>query len=186
VINLLSDASHPCQALADLLTIQQHFGKLEGIEVAYIGDFNNVARSLAIGAAMAGMSVRIGCPPGYAPSAADVDRIRAAGAEPLVTHRADEAAEGVDVIYADVWASMGQESESDARKLAFEGFTIDEALMARAASYAVFLHCLPAHRGQEVAASVCDGPQSRIWQLAENRMHAQRGLLVWLLGQTAS
>jgi ornithine carbamoyltransferase len=184
VVNLLSDHEHPCQALADLLTIRQHFGSLAGRTVAYIGDFNNVARSLAIGAALTGMAVRIGCPPGHAPSPHDIDRVRA-GAEMLVTHRPEEAAEGADVIYADVWASMGQESEAAARKLAFEGFTIDDALMARANAGAVFLHCLPAHRGEEVSASVCDGPQSLIWPLAENRMHAQRGLLVWLLGQGA-
>jgi ornithine carbamoyltransferase len=151
--------------------------------VAYVGDFNNVARSLAIGAAMMGMHVRIGCPPGHAPSPADVDRIHAAGSELFVTHRADEVAVGADVVYADVWASMGQESEAATRKLAFEGFTIDDALMERARPDAVFLHCLPAHRGEEVSASVCDGPQSLIWELAENRMHAQRGLLVWLLEQ---
>jgi ornithine carbamoyltransferase len=181
VVNLLSDHEHPCQALADLLTIRQQFGSFDGRTVAYIGDFNNVARSLALGAAAVGMALRIATPPGRAPTAHDVDRVRGAGAEMLVTHRPEEAADGADVIYADVWASMGQEAEAAARKLEFEGFTIDDALMARAADDAVFLHCLPAHRGEEVAASVCDGPQSRIWQLAENRMHAQRGLLVWLL-----
>ena len=183
VVNLLSDDAHPCQALADLLTIRQRFGSFAGRTVAYVGDFNNVARSLAIGAALVGLSVRVACPAGHGPSAADLDRIRVAGVELLVTHRPEEAADGADVVYADVWASMGQEAEAAARKLAFEGFTVDDALMARAASDAVFLHCLPAHRGDEVAASVCDGPQSLIWQLAENRMHAQRGLLVWLLQQ---
>lgn len=186
VVNLLSDDGHPCQALADLLTIRQHFGTLAGRTVAYIGDFNNVARSLALGAAMGGMHVRVACPPGHAPSPADLDRVRAAGADIFVTHRPDEVAAGADVIYADVWASMGQEAEAAARKRAFEGFTIDDALMARAAPTAIFLHCLPAHRGEEVSASVCDGRQSRIWQLAENRMHAQRGLLVWLLQQAGA
>ena len=182
VVNLLSDSGHPCQALADLLTIEQVFGKLTGIDVAYIGDFNNVARSLAIGCAMSGMGIRLGCPAGYGPSDADVDRIRAAGAEPLVTHRAEEAVAGAHVVYTDVWASMGQETEAAQRRQAFEGFTIDGTLMAGAAPDAAFLHCLPAHRGEEVAGEVVDGPRSVVWQQAENRLHSYRGLLLFLLG----
>jgi ornithine carbamoyltransferase len=182
VVNLLSDESHPCQALADLLTIREHFGKLEGIEIAYIGDFNNVARSLALAAAMTGMGIRLACPPGHGPTAADVDRIRLAGVEPVVTTHASEAASAADVVYTDVWTSMGQEAESEARRRAFEGFSVDAAVLAAAASHAVFLHCLPAHRGEEVAADVVDGPQSLVFAQAENRLHAFRGLLLWLLG----
>jgi ornithine carbamoyltransferase len=181
VVNLLSDQAHPCQALADLLTIRQRLDKLEGRTVAYVGDFNNVARSLAIAATMAGMHVRVASPPAYGPSPADVDRLRGLGTEPAVTTRPAEAAEGADVVYTDVWASMGQEGEAEARGRAFEGFTVDAEVMAAAADHAVFLHCLPAHRGQEVAAAVVDGPRSAVWQQAANRMHAQRGLLLWLL-----
>ena len=183
VVNLLSDEGHPCQALADLLTLQQHFGKLDGLEVAFVGDFNNVARSLAIAAAMVGVGVRVACPPDHAPSADDLDRIRLAGAEPFVTSRPNEAVDGVDAVYTDVWTSMGQEGESDTRRRAFEGFTVGSTLMRAAPSHAVFLHCLPAHRGEEVSAEVVDGPQSIVWQQAENRLHAFRGLLLWLLGQ---
>jgi ornithine carbamoyltransferase len=181
VINLLSDDAHPCQALADLLTIRNHFGKLEGIDVAYIGDFNNVARSLSIAAAMSGMGIRLACPAGHGPNDADIDRIRLPGAEPLVTTRAQEAAAGADVVYTDVWTSMGQEAESAARRRAFEGFSVDAAVLGAAASHAVFLHCLPAHRGEEVAAVVVDGPQSLVFPQAENRLHAFRGLLLFLL-----
>jgi ornithine carbamoyltransferase len=181
VVNLLSDEGHPCQALADLLTLQQHFGKLNGLELAYVGDFNNVARSLAVGAAMAGVGVRLACPPGHGPSAEDVDRIRLAGAEPSLTSRPADAVAGADAVYTDVWTSMGHETESEARRRAFEGFTVDASLMQRAASHAVFLHCLPAHRGEEVAADVVDGQQSLAWQQAENRLHAFRGLLRWLV-----
>ena len=180
VVNLLSDDAHPCQALADLLTMRGHFTDLAGRTVAYVGDFNNVARSLALGAARTGMHVRIATPAGYGPSPGDVDRIRAAGADPAVTTHPDEAVAGADAVYTDVWASMGQEGEAEARKRAFEGFTIDDRLMAVAGAKALFLHCLPAHRGEEAAGSVVDGPQSVVWEQAENRMHAQRGLLLWL------
>jgi ornithine carbamoyltransferase len=183
VVNLLSDASHPCQALADLLTLRQRLDKLEGRTIAYLGDFNNVARSLSIGAALTRMAIRLGCPPQFGPTDADLDHLRALGADVFVTTRAEEAADGADAVYTDVWTSMGQEAESEARRLAFEGFTVDERVMARAAQDVVFLHCLPAHRGEEVAASVVDGPRSAVWQQAENRMHAQRGLLLWLLGE---
>ena len=184
VVNLLSDDGHPCQALADLLTLQQRFDRTDGLTVAYIGDFNNVARSLAIGLAMCGSRIHLACPAGYGPTPEDVDRIRIAGVEPLVTTRPDEAARGVDAIYADVWASMGQESEADDRRRAFEGFTIDDRLMNLAAERAVFLHCLPAHRGEEVAAEVVDGARSAVWDQAENRLHAYRGLLLFLLDES--
>ena len=182
VVNLLSDDSHPCQAVADLLTLHQHFGKLEGLEIAYVGDFNNVSRSLALAGAMTGMGVRLACPPGYGPSDADLDRLRLLGLDPVVTNRPHEAVDGADAVYTDVWTSMGQEEESKARQQAFEGFMVDADLMTSAASHAVFLHCLPAHRGEEVAADVVDGRQSVVWQQAENRLHAVRGLFLWLFG----
>ena len=180
VVNLLSDDSHPCQAVADLLTLHQHFGKLEGLEIAYVGDFNNVSRSLALAGAMTGMGVRLACPPGYGPSDEDLDRLRLLGLEPVVTNRPHEAVDGADAVYTDVWTSMGQEEESQKRQQAFEGFMVDADLMTSAAGHAVFLHCLPAHRGEEVAGDVVDGRQSVVWQQAENRLHAVRGLFLWL------
>lgn len=186
VVNLLSDAAHPMQALADLLTIRQELGRLEGVTVAYVGDANNVARSLALAVARTGGQVRIGAPSGYGFPDADVDRIRAAGIEPFLTDRPDEAVKGADVVYTDVWTSMGQEAEAAARRRAFEGFTVDDRLLGGAAEHAVVLHCLPAHRGEEVSASVVDGPRSRVWAQAANRMHAARGLLWWLLEQAGA
>jgi ornithine carbamoyltransferase len=182
VVNLLSDHSHPCQAVADLLTLHQHFGKLEGLEVAYVGDFNNVSRSLSLAGAMTGMNVRLACPPGYGPSDEDLDHVRLLGVDPLVTTRPAEAVDGADAVYTDVWTSMGQEEESQARLQAFEGFMVDAELMTNAASHAIFLHCLPAHRGEEVDEEVVDGRQSAVWQQAENRLHAVRGLFLWLFG----
>ncbi len=183
VVNMLSDRAHPLQAIADLLTIRREFGSLEGRSLAYVGDANNVARSLALGCAMTGMRFRIASPLGYTLPDADIDRIRAAGMEPLVTDRPEEAVRGVDVVYTDVWASMGQEDEKARRVQDFEGFSVDERLMSVAQVGAVFLHCLPAHRGEEVAEAVVDGPQSRVWVQAANRMHAARGLLAWLLSE---
>jgi ornithine carbamoyltransferase len=174
VVNLLSDDAHPVQVLADLLTIRQRLGSLAGRTMAYVGDGNNVCRSLMLGAALAGMRMRVATPPGYEPPADGVTEL---------THDPAAAVDGVDAVYTDVWASMGQENEAARRKQAFAGFTVDDALMARAAPGALFLHCLPAHRCEEVTASVIDGPQSAVWQQAANRMHAQRGLLVWLLGR---
>jgi ornithine carbamoyltransferase len=182
VVNLLSDDSHPCQAVADLLTLQQHFGRLEGLEVAYVGDFNNVSRSLALAGALSGLGIRLACPPGYGPTDEDLDRLRLLGLDPLVTTRPAEAVEGADAVYTDVWTSMGQEEEAIARKQAFEGFIVDDLLMSSAASHAVFLHCLPAPRGEEVASVVDDGRQSVVWQQAENSLHAVRGLFLWLFG----
>ena len=185
VVNLLSDQGHPCQALADLLTMRQSQGELAGATVAWVGDFNNVARSLAIGATMLGMKVRLACPPGYGPTPADVDRLRGHGAEPVVTARPAEAVAGAAAVHTDVWASMGQEAESEARARAFEGFQVDDRVMAAAAPDAVFMHCLPAHRGEEVAATVVDGPQSRVIAQAHNRLHSFRGLLGWLIEEAA-
>ncbi len=182
IINLLSDLGHPCQALADLLTMRQELGPLAGRTVCWVGDYNNVARSLSLGAAMLGMDVRLACPVGYGPTGEDVERLRLAGlpTAPLVTTRPAEAAEGADAVHTDVWASMGQEGEAEERFRAFEGFQVDDSVMAAAAGGAVFMHCLPAHRGEEVAASVADGPQSRMITQAHNRMHAMIGLFRWL------
>jgi ornithine carbamoyltransferase len=170
------------QALADLLTMRREFGGLEGRTVAYVGDANNVARSLAIGAVLSGMQFRVASPPGYAFSDVDLDRIRAHG-DPQVFDRPEDAVAGADAVYADTWTSMGQEAEAAKRRRAFEGFQIDTKLMNLASAGAVFLHCLPAHRGEEVSEEVIDGPRSRIWIQAANRMHAARGLLAWLLGE---
>jgi ornithine carbamoyltransferase len=174
VVNLLSDDAHPVQVLADLLTLRQRLGSLEGRSLAYVGDGNNVCRSLMAGAALAGMRMRVATPPGYEP---------ADDGSTELTHDPAEAVDGVDAVYTDVWASMGQEDEAAVRARDFAGFTVDDGLMAHAAPGAVFLHCLPAHRGEEVAASVMDGPRSAVWQQSANRLHAQRGLLLWLLGQ---
>ncbi|MDH3707593.1 MAG: ornithine carbamoyltransferase [Acidimicrobiia bacterium] len=183
VVNLLSDAAHPMQGLADLLTLRDEFGDLAGRSIAYIGDANNVARSLALACGAAGMAVRLACPPGYGFGEVDSDRLRAAGVEVVETDRPLEAAADCDAVYTDVWTSMGQEDESDDRRRAFEGFTVDQTVMEAAADHAVFLHCLPAHRGEEVAAEVIDGDRSRVWPQAENRMHSARGLLSWLVEQ---
>ena len=182
VINLLSDDAHPCQALADLLTMRQVLGDLTGRTVAYVGDFNNVARSLGRGAAMLGMHIRIGSPHGYQPSDVEVDRLLALGAADVtVVDRPHEAAKGADAVHTDVWTSMGFEAEAEARNRAFEGFMVDDSVMAGAAEGAVFMHCLPAHRDEEVATAVIDGPASVVIQQAHNRMHAFRGLAWWLL-----
>jgi len=183
IVNLLSDDGHPMQALADVLTMQARLGDLAGRSVAYVGDGNNVCRSLALAAGLLGMEVRISTPPGYAMRPEDLDRLRASGIDPNIVDQPSEAVAGIDVVYTDVWTSMGQEAEAELRRRAFEGFTVDDALMAAAGPNAIFLHCLPAHRGEEVSSSVADGPQSLIWAQAENRMHAARGLLAWILDQ---
>jgi ornithine carbamoyltransferase len=181
VINLLSEESHPCQTLADLLTMRQEWGSLDGRTVCWVGDFNNVARSLCVGAALMGMQIRLACPPGYGPRDTDLDQLAGLGAAPFVTPRADEATKGADAVHTDVWTSMGSEEEAEERHRAFEGFGVDDAVMQAAAADAIFMHCLPAHRGEEVSASVADGAQSRIFEQAQNRMHSFRGLLSWLI-----
>ncbi|MBW3610996.1 MAG: ornithine carbamoyltransferase [Actinomycetota bacterium] len=181
VVNLLSDVGHPTQALADLLTLRQHFGSLTGRQLAWVGDANNVFTSLSLAAAMAGMGVRAACPEGFGPDDAHLARVRARGGEVAVTTSPAEAVAGAHVVSTDVWTSMGQEHEAEARRRAFTGFRVDAALMAAAHADAVFLHCLPAHRGEEVATGVVDGPQSLVWPQATNRMHAVRGLLWFLL-----
>jgi len=196
VVNMLSDAAHPLQALADVLTLLQEFSGpdaaewpttasegLAGRSVAYVGDGNNVFRSLALAAGMLGAEVRFAGPNGYRLPDVDRDRLAAAGLSITETDVAAEAVAGVDAVYTDVWTSMGQEEESARRLVDFEAFRVDEALMEAAGPQAVFLHCLPAHRGEEVTDGVVDGPASRVWPQAANRMHAARGLLAWLLGE---
>jgi ornithine carbamoyltransferase len=177
VVNLLSDAGHPCQALADLLTLLERWGSLAGRSIAYVGDGNNVCNSLMRAGAMTGMEVRVAAPKGFEPDPQLAGRTKA-----LVFNDPAQAVDGADAVYTDVWASMGQEDEAESRRNAFEGFTVDAPLMAKAAPDALFLHCLPAHRGEEVSAGVVDGPQSVVWRQAHNRMHAFRGLLLWLFG----
>jgi ornithine carbamoyltransferase len=180
VINALTDLLHPCQVMADLQTVVEEFGpKLSERRVAWIGDGNNMANSWINAAWKLGFDLRLACPEGYDP---DPTILKRAGDRARVTRDPTEAADGADVVTTDVWASMGQESEQAERERAFEGFVVDEALMARADPSAIFLHCLPAHRGEEVAACVMDGPQSRIFQEAENRLHAQKAILLELMG----
>jgi ornithine carbamoyltransferase len=174
VVNLLSDRAHPLQALADLLTVRQLLGRLDGVRIAYVGDGdNNVCRSLAEACSLLGVELRIASPEGYrlGESIANVAQL----ADPA------EAVEGADIVYTDVWVSMGQDSEAQARRAALEPYRVDESLMARCPK-ARFLHCLPARRGEEVSAGVIDGPQSAVWLQAENRMHTARGALAWLSG----
>ena len=181
IINLLSDTGHPMQALADVVTMVKEFGDLNGKILSFIGDGNNVFRSLAMGAGMLGAEIRFAGPSDYCLSDLDKDRLAAVGVEVDEFAFAQDAVEGSNVVYTDVWTSMGQESEIEERKKAFEAFTVDSSLMDYASSDAVFLHCLPAHRGEEVTGEVIDGPKSRVWNQSENRMHAARGLLAWLL-----
>jgi ornithine carbamoyltransferase len=182
VINGLTDLLHPCQLLADLQTTREEFGPdLEALTVAWIGDGNNMANSWINAASRLGFSLRLACPPGYGPDEGLLERARSA-ARVVLTDDPDEAAEGAHVVTTDVWASMGQEEEAAARLEAFQGYCVDDDLMGRAADGAIFLHCLPAHRGEEVTASVIDGPSSRVFEEAENRLHAQKALLLTLMG----
>ncbi|MCY4516436.1 MAG: ornithine carbamoyltransferase [Acidimicrobiaceae bacterium] len=185
IVNLLSDDAHPCQALADLLTISQCIGLERTERVAFVGDANNMWRSLAIGCAMLGIESSLAVPPGYAPPAETLERLESLGGACTITDDPAEAVIGADVVYTDVWTSMGQEAEHDERVVSFAPYQVSADLMSRAAAGAIFLHCLPAHRGEEVTAEVIDGPASRVWQQAENRMHAARGLLSFLMGGTS-
>ncbi len=182
VINGLSDDHHPCQALADLLTVREEFGELEGVKISYVGDGNNVAHSLAIACALTGAELTIAHPPGHAPDPKIVALAGTLGAAPILTEDPREAASGARVLYTDVWTSMGQESEAEERRENFVPYRIDEDLISLATEDAIFLHCLPAHRGEEVTAEVIDGPRSRVFDQAENRLHAQKALLYLLLG----
>lgn len=186
VINGLTDDLHPCQVMADFFTATEEFGDLAGRKIAYVGDGNNMAHSLMLGAAKAGMNIAVASPAGFEVEERYLELAQAdataAGTTVEIGHDPAAAVAGASVVYTDVWASMGQEDEAESRLAAFEGFTIDAGLMASAAPEAIFLHCLPAHRGEEVTAEVADGPQSRIIDEAENRLHAQKALMLWLMG----
>jgi ornithine carbamoyltransferase len=181
VVNGLSDSHHPCQALADLLTVREEFGTLRGTHIAYVGDGNNVAHSLAIACALTGTRLTIAHPQGHGPDAEVVELAASLGAAPHLTEDPVEAVRDANAVYTDVWASMGQEAEAEQRKVEFAPYQVDEAMMKLAAEDAIFLHCLPAHRGEEVTAEVIDGPQSRVFDQAENRLHAQKALLYLLM-----
>jgi ornithine carbamoyltransferase len=181
VINGLTDLHHPCQVLADVLTIRQHLGGHEGKVVAWVGDGNNMANSWIDAAWRLGFQLRLACPEGYDPDPAVLNRATR-GADIRLVRDPGEAVAGADVVNTDVWASMGQEEEHAERSRAFTGYTVDEALMRRAAPNAIFLHCLPAHRGEEVTAEVIDGTQSRVWDEAENRLHVQKAIMAVLMG----
>ncbi len=183
VVNALTDEEHPCQALADLQTLRAELGRLEGATLAYVGDGNNVAHSLLLAGALSGVTVRIAHPTGHEPDPGYVERARELGGDVLVTEDPQEAVAGADAVYTDVWASMGQEDEAEVRRARFEPYRVDAGLMAGAAADAIFLHCLPAHRGEEVAEAVIDGPASRVFDQAENRLHTQKALLMRLLGE---
>ncbi|HVM43991.1 MAG TPA: ornithine carbamoyltransferase [Gemmatimonadales bacterium] len=181
VINGLTDLHHPCQILADVLTMRQHLGGYAGKRVAWIGDGNNMANSWLDAAALLGFELRLACPEGYEPDH-DIFERASKLTKTLITEEPEEAAEGADVVTTDVWASMGQEGEAEERKLAFKGYVVDAGLMKHAKPSAIFLHCLPAHRGEEVTADVMEGSQSRVFDEAENRLHVQKALLATLMG----
>jgi ornithine carbamoyltransferase len=185
VINALSDLLHPCQVLADLMTIRERLGKLEGKRLAYVGDGNNLAHSLMLGCALTGMHIAIATPPGYEPISQIVKRgeelAMESGGSVGVTTDPSAAVAGAEIVYTDVWASMGQEREADERKLIFAPYQINDALMAHADPRAIVLHCLPAHRGEEISDDVIDSDRAAVWDQAENRLHTQKALLEWLL-----
>ena len=187
VINALSDQEHPCQALADYMTLLEQFGDLRGVKLAYVGDGNNVAHSLMLAAASVGSNIVVATPAGYEPNptitALAQQVAEETGASVTVTDDAVAAVEGAQAVYTDVWASMGQEDEAAERQRVFAAYQVNERLFAHAAGNAVFMHCLPAHRGDEVAASVIDSPRSVVFEQAENRLHIQKAILLWLLGR---
>ena len=186
VINGLTDLLHPCQAMADYFTLQEIFGDLRGRKMAYIGDGNNVAHSLLLAASKVGMDIAVATPPGFEPEAGIVDLAQqdalAAGIKIDITQDPAEAAVDASAVYTDVWASMGQEDDADRRLSLFQGFSVDRELMSKALPEAVFLHCLPCHREEEVSTEVADGDQSRIFDQAENRLHTQKAIMLWLMG----
>ncbi len=186
VVNALSDFEHPCQCLADLMTVRELKGDLRGRTLVYLGDGNNVTHSLLLGCAKGGMHVRVATPPGFEPIPQVVHRAREIAAQTggsvQVLHDPAEASAGADVLYTDVWASMGQEREADERALVFPAYQLNQQVVDLAAPDVTVLHCLPAHRGQEITDEVIDGPHSAVWDQAENRMHTQKALLLWLLG----
>ena len=181
VINGLTDLTHPCQVLADLFTIKEHLGGWDGKRIAWVGDGNNMANAWLEAAAVLGFELSLACPEGFEPNHAKFEAAQK-HAKVTVTEVPEEAVEGAHAVNTDVWASMGQEGEAEARRNAFKGYTVDADLMKLAAPKAIFLHCLPAHRGEEVTADVIDGPQSRVWDEAENRLHVQKALLATLMG----
>lgn len=182
VINGLTDLAHPCQVLADLQTCYEAFGDVTPLHVAWIGDGNNMANSWINAARVLGFSLTLACPPGYEPHGPTLESALACNPAIRVVRDPAEAARGAHVLNTDVWASMGQEAEQAERELAFAGYQVNEQMMALAAPDAIFLHCLPAHRGEEVAGAVIDGPQSRVFDQAENRLHIQKAILEWLMG----
>ncbi|RUR86071.1 ornithine carbamoyltransferase [Chlorogloeopsis fritschii PCC 9212] len=185
VINALTDLEHPCQVLADLLTVQETFGTCAGLTLTYVGDGNNVANSLMLGCALVGMNVRVATPKGFEPSTTIVEKAQAITnnkTQVILTHDAEAATKGANVLYTDVWASMGQEAEADDRMPIFQPYQINEHLLSLADSEAIVLHCLPAHRGEEITDDVIEGSHSRVWDQAENRMHVQKALLASILG----
>jgi len=187
VINGLTDLSHPCQVLADLFTVREALGTWEGKRIAWVGDGNNMANSWIEAAQVLGFELSLACPEGYEPNRAIFERAKAAGGAGggaclSITEAPEDAVEGAHVVNTDVWASMGQEEEAESRRNAFRGYTVDPDLMKLADPKAIFLHCLPAHRGEEVSADVIEGPQSRVWDEAENRLHVQKALLATLMG----
>ncbi|HWA01802.1 MAG TPA: ornithine carbamoyltransferase [Caulobacterales bacterium] len=182
VVNGLTDLSHPCQILADLMTIEERMGDVRGKTIAWLGDGNNVCTSFIHAAEKFGFTLNIATPVNYAARTQEVEAARKAGASINVSHDAKKAAERADIVVTDTWVSMG-DVDKDARMAAFPPFSVTDELMARAAKEAIFLHCLPAHRGEEVSASVIDGPQSAIWDEAENRLHAQKAVLLWCFGK---
>lgn len=182
VINGLTDYAHPCQVLADLMTIREYKGAFDSLKFCYVGDGNNMANSLIVGCLKVGMSVSIACPDGYRPDAGVLAFAERYGDKFRLTSSPEEAAADADAVYTDVWASMGQEKEAEIRRKAFKGYCVDEALMKNAKSDAMVLHCLPAHRGEEISASVIEA-HPEIFDEAENRLHAQKAVLVKLLGQ---
>ena len=184
VINGLTDLLHPCQILADILTIRQYLGTIDGRKVAWVGDGNNMANSWINAAYRLGFDLTLACPEGYEPDAAILERAQSVAKVRVVRDPA-EAVEGADVVNTDVWASMGQEQEQAVREKAFKGYIVDEALMSRAQQDAIFLHCLPAHRGEEVSAAVIDGPQSVVWDEAENRLHVQKAIMANTIGRVS-
>jgi ornithine carbamoyltransferase len=181
VINGLTDETHPCQALADMLTIRERLGRLGGVRVTYLGDGNNVCSSLMVAAARLGSSFVAATPPGYEPDERSIAVARASGGDVAVTNDAEEAVRGADVLYTDVWTSMGQEEERERRLRDLAGFGIDEELLRQAGNGAIVLHCLPAHYGEEITEEILYGPQSAVWDQAENRLHAQKALMALVI-----
>jgi ornithine carbamoyltransferase len=186
VVNALSDFEHPCQCLADLLSVREVKGELAGRTLTYLGDGNNVTHSLLLGGAKTGMHLRIGTPPGFEPIPQVVQRAEDISADTggsvTITHDPIAACRGADVLYTDVWASMGQEAEADERALVFPAYALDAEKVAVARPDVTIMHCLPAHRGREISDDVIDGPHSVVWDQAENRLHTQKALMLWLLG----